>query len=240
MRADVKPADRMRSVLRGHIDHEGVQALLEAGNACDEAQAYLLDGDYHLALQTALPLVLLQTPVLKERAREIAISALDELIEQAIAQGEPERALDYLNQWLSLEPNAFFPLLRRAEVLHYGLQNYDQAWNTYLQVLRHYPNSIEAMIGLAQLSLIEGNPERAYPYILRAWQTLSTSEWGYTPGGRTFLSVFEDLYDITAGLLQWLGSNEEAREVTEKAMSLLGESELLRERLRMTHDSDEE
>ncbi len=230
----------MRSVLRGHIDHEGVQALLEAGYACDEAQAYLYDGDYHLALQTALPLVLLQTPVLKERAREIAISALDELIEQAVAEGNPERALDYLNQWLSLEPNAFFPLLRKAEVLQFGMQDYEGAWNAYLQVLRHYPNSIEAMIGLAQLSLIEGNPERAYPYILRAWQTLPNSEWGYTPGGRTFLSVFEDLYDMTAGLLQWLGSAEEARELTEKAMSLLGESELLRERLEMIRDESED
>jgi hypothetical protein len=105
-----------------------------------------------------------------------------------------------------------------------------------LQVLRHYPHSIEAFLGLAQLALMEGNPERAYPYILRAWQSLANSEWAYTPSVRTLQAVFEDLYDITAGMLQWLGSAEEARALTQKAIALLGETEILKERMQIIEE----
>lgn len=229
----------MRQVLKGHIDHEGVQTLLEAATACDEAQQALADGDYETALQLALPLVILETPVVAQRAKETAIAALDELVERAVAMGQPKRALQYLDQWLSLEPKGFYPLLRRAEILQHELGELHEAWTAYLQVLRHYPNSIEAFIGLAQLALVEGNPERAYPYILRAWQSLSKSEWGYTPSARTLQAVFEDLYDITAGMLHWLGSAEEARQLTQKAMSILGETEVLKERMQLIDEAGE-
>jgi hypothetical protein len=82
----------------------------------------------------------------------------------------------------------------------------------------------------------EGNPERAYPYILRAWQSLANSEWAYTPSVRTLQAVFEDLYDITAGMLQWLGSAEEARALTQKAIALLGETEILKERMQIIEE----
>lgn len=236
MRAELTSSDRMRQVLKGHIDHEGVQTLLEAATTCDEAQQALADGDYETALQLALPLVLLQTPVVAQRAKETAIAALDELVERALAAGQPKRALQYLEQWLSLEPKGFYPLLRRAEILQHDLGDLHEAWTAYLQVLRHYPNSIEAFVGLAQLALMEGNPERAYPYILRAWQSLANSEWGYTPSARTLQAVFEDLYDLTAGMLQWLGSAEEARQLTEKAISILGETELLKERMQIIEE----
>jgi len=236
MRAELTSSDRMRQVLKGHIDHEGVQTLLESATTCDEAQQALADGDYETALQLALPLVLLQTPVVAQRAKETAIAALDELVERALAAGQPKRALQYLEQWLSLEPKGFYPLLRRAEILQHDLGDLHEAWTAYLQVLRHYPNSIEAFVGLAQLALMEGNPERAYPYILRAWQSLANSEWGYTPSARTLQAVFEDLYDLTAGMLQWLGSAEEARQLTEKAISILGETELLKERMQIIEE----
>ncbi|MCS7209345.1 MAG: hypothetical protein NZ874_07215 [Fimbriimonadales bacterium] len=236
MRTELTSSDRMRHALKGHLDHEGVQTLLEAAAACDAAQQCLADEDYETALEIALPLVLLQTPVVANRAKETAIAALDELVERALAAGQPQRALQYLDQWLSLEPKGFFPLLRRAEILHHELGNLHEAWTAYLQVLRHYPNSIEALLGLAQLALAEGNPERAYPYILRAWQSLSRSEWGYTPSVRTLQSVFEDLYDVTAGMLHWLGSADEARLVTEKALAILGESEVLRERMQIIEE----
>lgn len=229
----------MRQVLKSCVDHEGVQALLEAATACDEAQQALTDGDYETALQLALPLVILETPVVAQRAKEIAIAALDELVERAVAMGQPERALQYLDQWLGLEPKGFYPLLRRAEILQHELGELHEAWTAYLQVLRHYPNSIEALIGLAQLALMEGNPERAYPYILRAWQSLSKSEWGYTPSARTLQAVFEDLYDLTAAMLHWLGSAEEARQLTQQAMSILGETELLKERLQLIDEAGE-
>ncbi len=239
MRAELGSLDRMVSVLKSSIDNEGVQTLLEVAATCDEAYELFTEGNYELALQTALPLVLLETPVIAKRAREIAISALDELVEQAINEDDPKRALKYLDQWLQLDPKALFPLLRRAEVLQYGLQDIDAARNAYLKVLSLYPNSIEALLGLAQLALAEGNPERAYTYVLRAWQTLSSSQWGYTPCRRTFCSVFEDLYDITAALLQWLGDHEEARHLTEQALALIEESELLKERLNLINESDE-
>jgi hypothetical protein len=35
----------MRQTLKGHIDHEGAQTLLESAAACDEAQQCLADGD---------------------------------------------------------------------------------------------------------------------------------------------------------------------------------------------------
>jgi len=226
----------MRNALKGHLDHEGVQTLLEAAAACDEAQQCLVDGDYETALEIALPLVLLRTPVVANRAKETAIAALDELTEQALNAGQPQRALQYIDQWLSLEPKGFFPLVRRAEILQHEIGDLHEAWTAYLQVLRHYPHSIEAFLGLAQLALSEGNPERAYPYILRAWQSLSRSEWAYTPSARTMQSVFEDLYDITAGMLHWLGSASEARELTEKAIALLGETEILKERMQIIED----
>lgn len=239
MRAELGSLDRMASVLKSNIDHEGVQTLLEVAATCDEAYELFAEGNYELALQTALPLVLLETPVVTKRAREIAISALDELVEQAIAEDEPKRALKYLDQWLQLDPKAMFPLLRRAEIYQYGLYDLDSAWTAYLKVLRLYPTSIEALLGLAQLAMAEGHPERAYPYVLRAWQTLSSSQWGYTPCRRTFCSVFEDLYDLTAGLLQWLDAHEEARHLTEKALALIEESELLKERLNLINELDE-
>ncbi len=239
MRQELGSLDRMSAVLKAHIDHEGIQTLLEVGTACDTAYDHLADGNYELALETALPLVLLETPVVAKRAREIAISALDELIEGAIHEGQPKLALKYLDQWLQLDPKALYPLLRRAEILHYELYDLDSAWMAYLKVLRHYPNSIEALIGLAQLAMTEENPERAYPYILRAWQTLASSQWGYTPCRRTFRAVFEDLYDLTAGLLQSLGAYEDARELTEKALTLLEDSELLKERLSLLNESEE-
>lgn len=236
MRAELTSSDRMRNALKGHLDHEGVQTLLEAAAACDEAQQCLVDGDYETALEIALPLVLLRTPVVANRAKETAIAALDELTEQALNAGQPQRALQYIDQWLSLEPKGFFPLVRRAEILQHEIGDLHEAWTAYLQVLRHYPHSIEAFLGLAQLALSEGNPERAYPYILRAWQSLSRSEWAYTPSARTMQSVFEDLYDITAGMLHWLGSASEARELTEKAIALLGETEILKERMQIIED----
>jgi tetratricopeptide (TPR) repeat protein len=236
MRAELTSSDRMRQALKGHLDHEGVQTLLEAAAACDEAQQCLADEDYETALEIALPLVLLQTPVVANRAKETAIAALDELMEQALNAGQPRRALQYIDQWLRLEPKGFFPLVRRAEIFQHELGDLHEAWTAYLQVLRHYPNSIEAFIGLAQLALAEGNPERAYPYILRAWQSLANSEWAYTPSARTMQSVFEDLYDITAGMLHWLGSADEARELTEKAIALLGETETLKERMQIIEE----
>lgn len=236
MRAELTSSDRMRHALKGHLDHEGVQTLLEAAAACDEAQQCLADEDYESALEIALPLVLLQTPVVANRAKETALAALDELVEQALAAGQPRRALQYLDQWLRLEPKGFFPMIRRAEILQHELGNLHEAWTAYLQVLRHYPNSIEALLGLAQLALAEGNPERAYPYILRAWQSLGQSEWAYTPSTRTMQSVFEDLYDITAGMLHWLGSAEEARALTEQAIALLGETETLKERMQIIEE----
>jgi hypothetical protein len=48
--------------------------------------------------------------------------------------------------------------------------------------------------------------------------------------------VFEDLYDITAGMLHWLGSADEARELTEKAIALLGETETLKERMQIIEE----
>jgi tetratricopeptide (TPR) repeat protein len=120
--------------------------------------------------------------------------------------------------------------------LQHELGDLHEAWTAYLQVLRHYPHSIEAFLGLAQLALAEGNPERAYPYILRAWQSLANSEWAYTPSVRTLQAVFEDLYDITAGMLQWLGSAEEARALTQKAIALLGETEILKERMQIIEE----
>lgn len=236
MRAELTSSDRMRQALKGHIDHEGVQTLLEAAAACDEAQQYLADGDYEAALEIALPLVLLQTPVVAQRAKETAIAALDELIERALLLGQPQRALQYIDQWLSLEPKGFFPLVRRAEILQHELGDLHEAWTAYLQVLRHYPNSIEAFLGLAQLALAEGNPERAYPYLLRAWQSLAHSEWAYTPSARTLQAVFEDLYDLTAGMLHWLGSAEEARTLTRQAIALLGETEVLKERMQIIEE----
>ncbi|CUU11025.1 MAG: hypothetical protein N2045_08760 [Fimbriimonadales bacterium] len=238
MRSEITTSDRMASILKKHIDHEGVQTLLEAAATCDAANQYLIDGDPELALETALPLVLLETPVIAWRAREIAIAALDELIERASAEGDPARALKYVEQWLRLEPNAFYPLMRRAEIYQFELYDFHTAWATYLQILRHYPNSIEAMVGMAQLALMEGNPDRAYPYVLRAWQTLAKSEWAYTPSVRTLQSVFEDLYDITAGLLEWLGAHEDALQMLEQALSMLGESPLLKERLRLLIESE--
>ncbi|MEN3000756.1 MAG: tetratricopeptide repeat protein [Armatimonadota bacterium] len=231
MRAELRPADRMRQALTAHLDHEGVQTLLEMAATCDEANDYLQNGDYELALQTALPLVLLQTPVVAERAREIALNALDHLVDQAMMQGMPRRALDYLQQWLRLEPNALYPMVRRAEILQFDIGDYDAAWTAYLQVLRHHPNNIEALIGLAELSLMEGNPERAYPYVLRAWQTLAQSRWAYTPSVRTFTALFEGLYDVTAGVLAWLGPPEEAERLLEEAIRRLGGSEALSRRL---------
>ncbi|MFN3691070.1 MAG: hypothetical protein ACK4UU_09120 [Fimbriimonadales bacterium] len=233
---ELTSSDRMRQALKGHIDHEGVQTLLEAAAACDEAQQCLADEDYETALEIALPLVLLETPVVAHRAKETAIAALDELMERALAAGQPQRALQYIDQWLRLEPKGFFPLLRRAEILQHELGDLQEAWTAYMHVLRHYPDSIEAFLGLAQLALAEGNPERAYPFILRAWQSLPRSQWAYTPSGRTMQSVFEDLYDITAGILHWLGSADEARELTEKALTLLGESELLKERMQIIEE----
>jgi tetratricopeptide (TPR) repeat protein len=135
-----------------------------------------------------------------------------------------------------LEPKGFFPLLRRAEILQHEIGDLHEAWTAYLQTLRHYPNSTEAFLGLAQLALMEGNPERAYPYILRAWQSLANSEWAYTPSVRTLQAVFEDLYDITAGMMQWLGSADEARELTQRAIALLGETELLKERMQIIEE----
>jgi tetratricopeptide (TPR) repeat protein len=236
MRTELTSSDLMRQTLKGHIDHEGVQTLLESAAACDEAQQCLADGDYEAALQIALPLVLLQSPVVANRAKETAIAALDELMEQALDARQPRRALRYLDQWLSLEPKGFFPLIRRAEILQHEIGDLHEAWTAYLQVLRHYPHSIEAFLGLAQLALAEGNPERAYPYILRAWQSLANSEWAYTPSVRTMQAVFEDLYDITAGMLQWLGSAEEARALTQKAIALLGETEILKERMQIIEE----
>ncbi|MER3402020.1 MAG: hypothetical protein C4336_01475 [Armatimonadota bacterium] len=238
MRSETTTNHRMAFILKQYIDHEGVQTLLEAGANCDTANQYLLDGEFELALEAALPLVLLETPIIAERARDIAIAALDELIEQSIAEGDPTRALKYFDQWLRLEPDAFYPLMRKAEIYQFDLYDLDSAWNTYLHILRRYPNSIEAMVGMAQLALAEGNPERAYPYVLRAWQVLAKSQWAYTPSLRTFQSVFEDLYDITTGLLDWLGAHEAAVHTVEQALSTLEESSLLKERWRLLTESE--
>lgn len=238
MRSEMTTTNRMAIILKKHIDHEGVQTLLEVGGTCDLANQLLIEGDPESALETALPLVLLETPLVAERAREIAILALDELIERTSTEGNPGSALKYIDQWLRLEPNAHYPLMRRAELFQYELYDFHSAWSTYLHILRHYPYSIEAMVGMAQLAMMEGNPDRAYPYVLRAWQVLAKSQWAYTPSLRTFQTVFEDLYDLTVGVLEWLGTHEDAIETVERALSLLQESTLLQERQRMLTESE--
>jgi hypothetical protein len=104
-------------------------------------------------------------------------------------------------------------------------------------VLRHHPNNIEALVGLAELSLMEGNPERAYPYVMRAWQTLAQSCWAYTPSVRTFTALFEGLYDVTAGVLAWLGAPEESERLLEEAIRRLGGSDALKHRLQRLRDA---
>lgn len=218
------------------LDQEGVQTLLEAAATCNQANDYLQNGEHELALQTALPLVLLETPIIAERAREIAIMALDHLVDKATLRGRPQWLLDYLQQWLRLELNALYPMVRRAEVFQFELGDHDAAWTAYLQVLRHHPNNIEALIGLAELSLMEGNPERAYPYVLRAWQTLAQSRWAHTPSARTFTALFEGLYDVTVGMLAWLGPPQEAERLLEEAIQRLGGSDALKRCLKSLRD----
>jgi tetratricopeptide (TPR) repeat protein len=219
-------------LLHRHIDHVGVHHLLEHAEICDDARDALYEGEYEQALETTLPLVLLDTPVLKDRARRIAVAALDALIDESYKAGQYERVIQYLDQWLQMEPEAFYPLIKRAEVLQFNLQDLARARRVYLHVLRLYPQSIEAVVGLAEIAMLRGKRDLALQYVFKAWRNLDKSEWAYTKTVRTMRSVFESLYDLTAALFSEGHYSQEAETILNKGLELVGNSEFLHKRLK--------
>ncbi len=84
---------------------------------CDEARKLLLEGNYQAVIEVVLPLARAKNSPLYERAKQLAIMALDELADDYYERGDYPNAVKCLEQWLALEPLALYPLIRKKDFL---------------------------------------------------------------------------------------------------------------------------
>lgn len=82
-------------------------------------------------------------------------------------EGEPSKALGYLEKGLEAAPGDQGLLLRLGQV-HESLSNWDQAAQAYLQVLRASPREVEAMIGMGRVCVRRKEYDSAERWLQRA------------------------------------------------------------------------
>jgi tetratricopeptide (TPR) repeat protein len=201
------------------IDHQMARTIVLLGRACDQAEQLLAEGDFTEVLNLVLPVI--QAGGTAERAKRIAGTALQELADQGHDYGNLEDELRYLELWSAIDPDALYPLIRRAEILWLEMDNGSEAYRVYRQAAKRHSCSIEAWLGLAQIDLAYNHVYRAVRHLKKAWGCLRDAEWGYTPTAEIVVNVLETLYVLTARVCTALGDRKLAEQVLMQGLQIM-------------------
>ncbi|MCS6918363.1 MAG: hypothetical protein NZM28_01180 [Fimbriimonadales bacterium] len=214
------------------IHHEATLVLIRDAELCDHAVEAAVKGDYKAAYEIVERLIERNSP-LRQRATEIAIKVIDDIVDEYVEERNYEAAVYWLDKWLSLEPEAVYPAIVKADLLWLQMDLPDVALPIYRAVVRKHPRCLEGWIGLAQIALSKGHHARGLQYTRRAWLSLSQPVWAYTPAAKGVVeNVIESLYALTAKALFFLGKPQEATDLLRTALSDWGESQYLAEELK--------
>ena len=116
-------------------------------------------------------------------------------------QGEPEKALEYLNRFSGINPNFAVDMVRvKAQVLA-SIERYDEALEHYDMAVSYRPDVEGLVLGRAELLLVMNRLDDAiaqYTEATKRWpdSAMSLNALGYTLADRT------DRYDEAAKLIR--------------------------------------
>lgn len=236
-----KTAETLHAALQTTVDHPLVRQMVDGARICDEAVDCCRQGDFEDALQCVFPLIIQAIPVISERAKNIAVRALDELADMCSRQEDYAGELEYLNQWLHLKPGDLYPIIRKGEVLLYELDNLDAAYEAFQTATTMHPDSIEAWIGLSEIDYYRERYHTSAQYLIKAWQVLEKSEWGYLRTEAILINVFEALYDLSGKLIEILGDKNVSEDTVRKGIEALGGySAYLQERFGLDEENSQQ
>lgn len=213
------------------IDHSKASALVRDAELCDKAVEMASRGDYKAAYAT-LERILGRDSPLRQRAVEVAVKLIDRIVDEYEEEQNYEEAVIWLDKWLTIQPEAIYPAVAKADFLWLHLDRPDEAMSIYRAVVRRRPRCLEGWIGLAQIAISRRQYARGLQYVQRAWGSLSQPTWAYSPPSREVVAnVMESLYVLTAKVLAALGKPQEGIDLLQRAMSDWGSSEYLRQHL---------
>jgi tetratricopeptide (TPR) repeat protein len=226
--------------LQSVVDHSLVRQTVEAARICDQAVSYGKEGKYEDALQLVFPLILQEIPILFERAKNIAIRALEDLADRSMEDHDFVQALEYLNQWLFLEPDNLSAMILKGDILLDEMDDLEGATEVFRSVLKKYPNNIDAFICLARIDIYHRRYRRAAQRLTKAWKMLIHSEWGYPRYEEIVINIFETFYKFTSLLVDVFGDKNGAKEMIIQAIEEIGgHSEYLQDCLALLQDNRE-
>lgn len=132
-----------------NIDHHGASSLIRDASVCDLAVEKASTGDYRAAYDTIVQILDGDSP-LRPRAVEIAAKLIDKIVDE-YEEENYEAAIPWLDRWLSIDPEALYPAVAKADMLWLYLDRPSDAARIYRSVVRKHPYCLEGWIGLAQL-----------------------------------------------------------------------------------------
>lgn len=199
------------------IEHEVAQTILHDAKKCDDAIEAFHKGDYQAAYEIALSLVRNNSPLL-ERAKQIVIRVLDELVDEYWEEKNYDKVVQLLNEWLGLDPSAVYPAVAKADVLWLELEQAEDAKRVYRSIVKKHPYCVEAWIGLTQIALSQGHLKRATQYLKRGWLSLRQAEWATIPTQEVVVNILESLYALTARLLSLVDNPQQGIRILEAVL----------------------
>ncbi|RMH05932.1 MAG: hypothetical protein D6697_11605 [Armatimonadetes bacterium] len=206
-------------------------SLLQAAEICDQAKELILRGDYYSASDAVLPVATHESFPLSKRARKIAVMALDEITDEHYEKGDYQSAIRCLDQWIALEPEALYPLVRKAEILWLELDKPDEASQIYRTLTESHPHCVEAWLGLAHIALFREQVDSAIVYLKQAWSAIKHPEWVYPPTKEIVTNIMESMYVLTGRLLAKLGDPLGALQFLAAGMDNVSDSEYIHEEI---------
>lgn len=214
------------------LDHDATASLVRFAEICDEAQRLIKDREYERAIELLFPLWLAELPSLHSRILYLATHALNELADACHDSGDFEAELRYLQEWLHMDPQALYPLVRSGEILWLELDRDEEAYEIFQRAVEAHPFCLEAWLGMAKISFYQGNYGRAIELLHNAWNSLPHAEWAYPPTRVIISNILESLYEATAQVFKALGEVRLARNILQEGIRVLGHSDYLSEALR--------
>ncbi len=219
------------------VSFEDARRCLE--NACllERASKHLSRGEGELALSTAHSVLANGGEGFAPYASEIITDALDELAMRYEEVDDWENALRWRKEQVIHEPSALLPRLLLAEDMIMA-GNYRSAEQELWELLRRCPRSIEGWTWMARCAVHRVNSlgqkrsadQRAavrdmMRFAQRSWQVLRKPEWIYYPSETIIRVTLEELYEVTFAALALTGSVNQARQVIEAGIAILGDSD---------------
>lgn len=228
-------------LLQSIADNSCVKQTIEAARICDEAVSYGKDGNYEEALQLVFPLVIQQVPIISKRAKQIAIWSLEDLVDENEKHQRFPQVLEYLDQWLHLNPYELKALIIKGEILLYEMGDLEAASKVFLAVSKRYPDNLEALVGLTQIDVYRERYYRAARRLIKVWRVLPHSQWAYPITEKLVINTFESLYSLTSQVLAVIADKDSARKTLLQAIqSLGGYSEHLQDGLASLNDIEKD